>query len=189
MNAWEAGEAVVFPTETVYGVGVRHNDPRAMALLRGLKGRDEYKPFQVLIADMNDAESLGARWSTTAERLANAFWPGPLTLVIPSDKGMIGLRLPDAPFLREAARMLGRAIVSSSANPAGLPAPTTAAQADCFGAGIAVLVDGGPCTGGLPSSVVRIDGNQWELLREGALGRDELTEAAGLPGVFGCNCT
>ncbi|MDR1612989.1 MAG: threonylcarbamoyl-AMP synthase [Planctomycetota bacterium] len=178
VTALLASEVVVFPTETVYGVGARAGDPVAAARLRELKGRGEEKPFQLLIADSGMAENFGAEISGGARRLAAAFWPGPLTLVVPRrGGGTLGLRLPDSRFIRAVATGIGGAVAASSANPAGLPPPVDAAGADVFGDRVALLVDGGPSPVGKASSVVQAEGDSFAILREGAIGA-ELIERA-----------
>ena len=178
-----AGGVVVFPTETVYGIGALAGNADAMAKLRRLKGREDGKPFQYLIPDLECAAALGARLSPAAERLAAAYWPGALTVVVDNrlDGGTIGLRMPDSDFIRRVAKRAGGAIVASSANPPGAPAPTEAGSADAFGDAVDLLVDGGPCGVGVASSVVRISGEDVEVLRAGAIGVDELIEAARKP--------
>lgn len=172
------GGVVVFPTETVYGVGVASGDAAALAALRRLKERDAGKPFQFLAADMTMATKLGAVFPAGAKNLAESFWPGPMTLVVPDGTGgMIGVRIPDSPFVLELCRKLDRAIVSSSANPAGAPPPPDADAADAFGDDVALLVDGGPVVGGVPSTVVRCSGEGFEILRPGGISTNALVAA------------
>lgn len=172
------GGVVVFPTETVYGIGVLAADAVAVRLLRELKQRPAPKPFQYLVPDIEAAADLGARFSPRAERLANAFWPGALTLVVPcaegsggtaAEDGTIGVRVPDFPFVLALCRELEGAIMSSSANPAGAAAPKDAAAADAFGDAVDLLVDGG-VVDGIPSTVVKCpcDG-KYEILRSGGV--------------------
>lgn len=170
----ERGGAAVFPTETVYGVGVAAGDAAALERLKRLKGRQEGKPFQLLVADVAMARELGAIFSSRAERLGRAFWPGPLTMVVPDGAGggTLGIRVPDSPFMLAAIRALGRPIASSSANPAGMPPPCDADAADVFADGrdgVELVIDGGPVRSGTPSSVVRCDGDDLEILREGGI--------------------
>lgn len=173
----ENGGVVVFPTETVYGVGVASGNAEALAKLRRLKGRGADKPFQFLAADLKMAGDLGAIFDTRARRLANDFWPGPLTLVVPDGTrtgGSLGIRIPDAPFVRALCRRLGKAIISSSANPAGLGAPLDAAGADVFGDGADLLVDAGPIADGVPSTVVECGAGDYRILREGGVERSAI---------------
>ncbi len=166
------GGVVVFPTETVYGVGVAAGDPVALDKLRRLKGRPAEKPFQHLAADVDMAKRLGAVFSGRAERLARRFWPGALTLVLPDGRspgGTLGIRIPDSPFVLALCRELAGPIVTSSANAAGSPPPATAAAADAFGDDVDLLVDGGEAVGGVASTVARCVGEEVHILREGGV--------------------
>ena len=178
----ESGGVLVFPTETVYGIGVAAGDDRALDRLRRLKSRDAVKPFQYLTADLDMAAALGATFSGGAKNLASRFWPGPLTLVVPAaggEGGTLGIRIPDSAFVLALCRRLGKAIISSSANPAGAPPPPDADAADAFGEEIDLLVDGGPVTGGVPSTVVRCQGGDYEILRHGGIGEAAIAAAWG----------
>ena len=174
------GGVVVFPTETVYGIGVAAGDAAALERLRTLKNRPAPNPFQLLSADMDMAKRIGAVFSAQAARLGRSFWPGPLTLVVPDGTGSggtLGIRVPDSPFVLALCRELERPIISSSANVAGAPPPTGAAAADVFGDGVDLLVDGGPATEGVPSSVVRCLDDSFEILRCGGVDADALQAA------------
>lgn len=170
------GGVIVFPTETVYGIGVLASSGAGVRKLRKLKQRPDSKPFQFLVPDIEAAEDLGAEFSNRAEFLTRAFWPGPLTLVVPcstgtgeSEDGTIGVRVPDAPFILEVCCQLGGAIMSSSANPAGAPAPNNAEAADVFGNAVDLLVDGGSVYG-VASTVVKCsDDKRYEILRSGGI--------------------
>ncbi len=170
-----AGGVLVFPTETVYGVGVAAGNADALESLRRLKKRPDGKPFQLLVADIAMAKSLGAVFSPRAERLARAFWPGPLTLVLPAAAGeTLGIRVPDAPLVLAICRRLGGAIVASSANAAGDAPPADAAAADCFGDEADLLIDAGAIAEGVPSTVARCGGDGCAVLREGGIAREAL---------------
>lgn len=175
--ALAAGELAVFPTETVYGIAAVAGHAGALARLRRSKGRDGDKPFQLLVADSAMGVALGGVFSPGARRLAEAVWPGPLTLVVPAigPDATLGLRVPGNAFARDLIRRLGRALVTSSANRHGEPAPVDAEAADVFGGEVAVVVDGGPVGNGLASTVVaaREDGG-YAILREGALPADRV---------------
>lgn len=176
----EAGGVLVFPTETVYGVGVVSGNARALERLRRLKQRDAAKPFQFLAADVAMAQKLGAVFDGHARKLARNFWPGPLTLVVPDGMeggSTLGIRVPDSLFVEALCRRLGRAIVSSSANPGGQPPPLEADAADVFGDEADLLVDGGPVVGGAPSTVVKCDRDSYTVLREGEIGLETLRAA------------
>lgn len=174
------GGVTVFPTETVYGIGVASGNPESLAKLRGLKGRDMGKPFQFLAADMDMARGLGAVFSERADKLARAFWPGPMTMVVPDgtvDGGTLGIRIPDSEFVLAVSRELGRPIIASSANLAGGAPATTAEEADVFGSDVDLLVDGGAIVGGVPSTVVRCFGDDFGILRLGEVGAEALRDA------------
>jgi L-threonylcarbamoyladenylate synthase len=177
----ERGGVVIFPTETVYGIGVVAGDAAAVARLRMLKGRAADQPFQFLTTGIDMARRMGAVFSARAARLARNYWPGPLTLVVPDGGGStLGIRVPDSPFALALIERLGRAIVASSANPAGMPPPVDADAADGFSGGrdeVALLVDGGAATGGTPSTVVRCIGDEYEILRDGGVNREAIRAA------------
>lgn len=173
------GGVVVFPTETVYGIGVASGNAAALERLRELKGRSAAKPFQFLAADMEMARAMGAVFSNRAAKLARNYWPGPLTLVVPDGTGgaTLGVRVPDSPFIHALCRELGRPVISSSANPAGAPAPADADAADVFGNGADLLIDGGPVAEGVPSTVVRCGTDRFEILRSGGVDGDAIRAA------------
>lgn len=174
------GGVVVFPTETVYGVGVAAGDAAATATLRRLKSRNAAKPFQFLVSDLDMAKAMGAVFAAKAAKLARNYWPGPLTLVVPdgtADGGTLGIRVPDSPFVLDVCRRLGGALVSSSANHAGAPPPLDAESADVFGDDVDLLIDGGTVVGGVPSTVVLCRADSYEILRSGGVG-DEAIRAA-----------
>lgn len=171
------GQVVILPTETVYGLAVRADDANAVEALRRLKGRSSAQPFQVLVTGIDMAVGLGAVFSPGARRLAGKVWPGPLTLVTPTagEGGTLGLRVPDSEFVLRVVRDLGRPLAATSANPHGEAPPTTADAADRFGEAVPLLVDGGPSRVGVASSVVKAEADGgFEILREGALTRDEI---------------
>lgn len=178
-GVFRAGGVVVFPTETVYGIGVASGDAAALAKLRRLKQRDAEKPFQLLTADIDAAKKNGAVFSSRCLRLARRFWPGPLTIVVPdtSGTGTLGIRIPDSCFVLALCRELEIPIISSSANSAGRMPPLDAAAADTFGDDVDLLVDGGAVTGGTPSTVVRCLGDKYEILRPGGIGAEAIASA------------
>lgn len=171
-----AGELVVVPTETVYGVAARAEDAGAMEALYRLKGRDRGKRISFLASG---AEVVRARvkWGEAAERLAAAFWPGPLTMVLENGEGgWDGFRVPDHPAALAWLRLLDFAPAVTSANMSGQPAATTAeAAARALGAGVALVLDAGPSPGGTASTVARVGvGGEIEILREGPISAGEL---------------
>jgi L-threonylcarbamoyladenylate synthase len=166
--ALRAGGAVVVPTDTVYGLAALpgHED-----VLYELKDRPASVPIAVLVADVEQAATI-VRIDERARRLAAAFWPGPLTIVLAAREGdaTIGVRCPDHDFLRALAARVGP-LPTTSANRHGQPTPATAAAAAAALAGTpSLVVDGGPC-GGVASTVVDVSDPDVEpiVLREGAL--------------------
>jgi L-threonylcarbamoyladenylate synthase len=173
------GAIVAFPTETVYGLGARADDPQAVQALYELKQRPPEKKMTVLIADPEDAARYAVPLSPVAAALARAFWPGPLTLVVPDGKGgEVGLRCPDCEPTRAMLRAAGVPVVAPSANLSGRPPATSAEEVLAVLDGkIAAVLDGGPVRIGAPSSVVRAVGDVLEVLREGALTEEQIRAA------------
>jgi L-threonylcarbamoyladenylate synthase len=181
----KAGGLVAFPTETVYGLGADATDGRAIARLYEAKGRPAFNPLIAHVADLAAARAL-ARFDAEAEKLAAAFWPGPLTLVLPKAAGCpvaelatagldsIAVRVPHHPVAQRILAAFGRPIVAPSANRSGHVSPTTAAHvlADLRGR-IDLIVDGGSTPVGVESTIVACLGEP-TLLRPGGLPRDDI---------------
>ena len=191
----EAGELIAFPTETVYGLGARADDDVAVAKIFAAKGRPANHPLIVHVAEPRDAERFAHSVPAVANRLMAAFWPGPLTLILPRAEGMaaaaaggqnsIGLRCPSHPVARAllgAAHELGvPGVAGPSANRFGRISPTLALHvAEEFGDTLAV-VDGGACEIGIESSIVDCSRGRPVLLRPGVLTRARIEAAAGEP--------
>jgi len=178
-EALNAGGIVAFPTETVYGLGVCAGNAAARRRLAALKGRDPGKPFQLLLADTRQALRLAPEMPEAARRLAEAFWPGPLTLVVRDARGKWqGLRVPDHAIPRAIARRLGGALLATSANRSGeTPAARAEEIARIFGDQLTLIIDGGVAARGRPSSVVKVWRRKWALLREGAVSRQRIARA------------
>ena len=185
-----AGGLVAFPTETVYGLGAEATDGKAVARLYAAKGRPAFNPLIAHVSDIAAARTL-ATFNQAAERLAAAFWPGPLTLVLnkrPScpvaDLATAGLdsiaiRVPDHPVARGLLRALGKPVVAPSANQSGHVSPTTAAHvlSDLRGR-IDMILDGGPTLVGIESTIVACF-DRPALLRPGGAPRDAIERALG----------
>ena len=190
-----AGEVVAFPTETVYGLGADATNPHAIARIFALKGRPADHPLIVHVADAAIGE-----WTSVvpaqARALAERFWPGPLTLILPRSARVpdavtggqqtVGIRCPSHPMaqalLREFARVGSGAVAAPSANKFGHVSPTTAQHVrDEFGPGLTIL-DGGACEVGLESTIVDLSRGRPVLLRPGGISREaiELTLGAKL---------
>ena len=193
--ALAAGELVAFPTETVYGLGARADDDDAVAQIFARKGRPSEHPLIVHVADPADAQRFGSPIPALAQRLMDAFWPGPLTVIVPRAESMaraaaggqasIGLRCPAHPVaqaLLRASRELGVAgVAAPSANRFGRISPTQAAHVQSeFGPLLRVL-DGGACEVGIESSIVDCSRGRAVLLRPGVLTRERIEAAAGEP--------
>src|SRR5215470_11423671 len=190
-RALAAGSVVAFPTETVYGLGADATNGAAVARVYEAKGRPSFNPLIAHVAAAAAAHAL-ARFDPAAERLAAAFWPGPLTLVLPkradcpvaelATAGLdtIAVRVPSHPIARAILAAFGRPVVAPSANRSGHVSPTTAQHvlADLNGR-IELVVDGGPTPMGLESTIVAcLDGAM--LLRPGALPRAEIERLVAL---------
>ncbi|MBS3962094.1 MAG: threonylcarbamoyl-AMP synthase [Sandarakinorhabdus sp.] len=188
----EGGIAAI-PTETVYGLAADAASADAVARVYAAKGRPQFNPLIVHVADRAMAERY-AKFSMLAERLAASFWPGPLTLVLPlaaraplcglvtAGLPTVALRVPAHPAMQAVVRGLGRGVAAPSANLSGRLSPTTAAHVlSSLGGKVPLIVDGGPCSAGLESSIVAIDGDDLLLLRHGAIALDALEAAAGKP--------
>lgn len=191
VEALRGGRLVILPTETVYGLAADAGDAAAVAAIFEAKGRPRFNPLISHVADAQAARAL-AQFDAQANALADAFWPGPLTLVLPvldndriSDLARAGLdsvavRVPGHPLAREVLKAFGGPVVAPSANRSGRPSPTTHADAvEETGASAAALLDGGPCAVGLESTVVSVLDGEARLLRPGAVTRAEIEAVVG----------
>jgi len=182
--ALAAGELIVFPTETLYGVGCDALNAPALDRLRAVKQRGADKGVAVIVSDSAMLQLLSDQVSERALRLGAAFWPGPLTILLPARAdlprplvldGHVGVRVSGHPIARRLAHALGRPIASPSANPAGLvPARDAAAARAYFGPAVACYIDDGPIAGA-PSTLID-PGPPLRVLREGAIPRSALEE-------------
>jgi L-threonylcarbamoyladenylate synthase len=176
-EAVRAGRVVGFPTDTLYGLAVNPFDPAAVAALYALKGRGGDQPVPLIAADADQVAAI-ATVPAVAMRLARTFWPGPLTLLlrstaalaagVGSPDGLVGIRVPASEIARALARGVGHPVTATSANRSGEP-PT--ANPDVVASSLHdldVLVDGGDCRGGRPSTIVDV-GATPRLVREGAI--------------------
>ena len=185
-----AGGLVAFPTETVYGLGADATNGQAVARLYAAKGRPAFNPLIAHVADLPAAKRL-ARFDAAAERLAGAFWPGPLTLVLPKAAGSmvaelatsgldsIAVRAPDHRVARALLDAFGKPVVAPSANRSGHVSPTTAAHVETDLSGrIDLIIDGGPTPVGVESTIVACLGEP-VLLRPGGVPRAIIEAALG----------
>ncbi len=181
------GKVVAFPTETVYGLAVRADLPSARERLQKLKGRAATKAIAYLLGDINQKDALVARWPNVAQRLADAFWPGPLTLVVPgNDGGMVGLRLPDLALPRALAQRSDGPLLQTSANLSGQPAALNPAAVAGALPRLNLLLDGGRAPGGKSSTVVRCTDDHFTILRAGAIPPIAIARAASRLTLFAC---
>jgi L-threonylcarbamoyladenylate synthase len=179
-SALRAGGLVAFPTETFYGLGAAALQSAAVRRVFAVKGRAESKPLLVLIDSVAMIEKVASSIPPAARPLIARHWPGPLTLVVPArdtipgaltaGTGTIGVRLPAHPVARALVAALGAPVTAPSANPSGAPPPTTAAEVLAhFDGIIEMIVDGGPTSGGEPSTIVDVTVDPPRILRQGAV--------------------
>jgi L-threonylcarbamoyladenylate synthase len=185
-----AGGLVAFPTETVYGLGADALDATAVARIFAAKGRPSYNPLIVHVAAPAAARALVLRWPDAAARLAEAFWPGPLTLVLPkrpevpdgvtAGLGSVAVRVPAHPVALALLVAAGRPIAAPSANRFTELSPTSAEHViKALGDRVDVVLDGGPATVGIESTVLDLTGDRPVLLRPGMLSRERLVAVVG----------
>ena len=184
-------ELIVYPTETFYGLGADPFSSGAIERLFAAKGRDAEKTVALIAADAESALALAREVSPVARRLADMFWPGALTLVLPAradlpaaivgSGGGVGVRVSPHPVARALAAGLGHPVTATSANIAGEPSARTLAEARAaLGDKVKVFLEGGTLTAAAPSTVVAIEDDSWRLIRAGAI--SELQLAAALSG-------
>ncbi|MFN3507146.1 MAG: L-threonylcarbamoyladenylate synthase [Allorhizobium sp.] len=183
---------VAIPTETVYGLAADATHPGAITSIYETKGRPRFNPLICHMADLAMAERY-AVFDPISRRLAEAFWPGPLTLVLPlkeksgihplATAGLdtVGIRVPVG-FTAELIRSLGRPLAAPSANSSGRISPTTAQHVEAdLGEKIEVIIDGGPCPVGLESTIVKIEDGEIRLLRPGGIEAEAIEAVIGQP--------
>ena len=175
------GGLVVFPTDTVYGIACLEDLPHAVDRLFTAKQRPPEKKVARLDADLDQVIAHGALVDTRARRLAEHFWPGPLTLVLPhAREGTVAYRVPDHPVALKLLRALDCPLLVTSANRSGEPDALTAQDAEAvLPATVSLILDGGPCPLKVASSILQLSADSIELLREGGLGLHEIEDALG----------
>ncbi|HUR68882.1 MAG TPA: L-threonylcarbamoyladenylate synthase [Candidatus Thermoplasmatota archaeon] len=184
------GKLVVFPTETVYGVGAHALDAEAVRRIFDAKGRPADNPLIVHVADVAAARALARSWPAAAETLARAFWPGPLTLVLPRAPGVpdvttggldsVALRVPSHGVARMLLAAAGVPVAAPSANRSGRPSPTRVEDAlHDLGGAVECYLDGGPTDVGLESTVVGLLDAEPTILRQGGLPREAIEAVVG----------
>ena len=188
----KAGGLVAFPTETVYGLGADASNPAAVGKIFRAKGRPAAHPVIVHIADPVQAANWAREMPDAAHRLARAFWPGPLTLILRRSRGAIdevtggqdtvALRVPSHPLAQRLLARFGGGIAAPSANRHGRVSATTAEHVRReFGAAIECVLDGGPAEVGIESAIVDLSGGKAALLRPGWIPAAEIERTLGGP--------
>ena len=185
-----AGRLVAFPTETVYGLGANAFDAAAVESIFAVKGRPRQSPLIVHVDSIEMARGLVVHWPEAADRLAHRYWPGPLTLVLPKRASIpdivtaglptVGLRVPSHPLALALIRAAGVPIAAPSANPFSRLSPTTAEHVrQALGDQVDLVLDGGPATVGIESTVLSLAGAEPLLLRPGVIPLPEIETVIG----------
>jgi L-threonylcarbamoyladenylate synthase len=182
------GGLLAYPTETFYGLGALASCRPALARLSAAKLRPAGKPLPVIVGRREDLTGLVALVEPVAERLAERFWPGPLTLVLPAvsglpgeitEAGTVAVRVPGSPLARALAGLSGGPVISTSANPSGATPPVRADDLDpALVRHLDAVLDAGPVPGGLPSTIVAIEAGRLRLVRAGAVSWHAVLAAA-----------
>ena len=191
MELLRSGQIVAIPTETVYGLAADASNADAVAKIYAAKGRPDFNPLIVHVADQSAAENL-ADFSPMAHQLAQAFWPGPLTLVLPlrpdadiagavtAGLPTIALRCPAHPVMQALLKKTGLNIAAPSANKSGGISPTRAEHVLAgLGSAVPMILDGGPCSAGLESTIVAVRDNGWQILRPGPVTSADIERVLG----------
>lgn len=185
--ALQAGELVVYPTETFYAIGADAFSSIALRRLFQLKQREPERPVGLIAANTKMAFSVAREIPIDARRLADAFWPGPLTLVLPARDDVapeltgadgVGVRVSPNPVARALSAGVGRPITATSANLSGeAPASMLESARAALGAKVKVFLEGGKLTASAPSTVVAINRSGWKMVRVGAISEDQIATA------------
>jgi len=185
------GGLVGVPTETVYGLACNGLDASAVAKIYEVKGRPEVKPLSLLVPDLEVAASVCAGIPVAAQLLADAFWPGPLTIVLPkrdtvpdivtAGGNTIGVRCPDHPLTLALLRTAGIPAAAPSANISDMPSPKCAEDVLAYFDGkISCVIDGGTCKLGTESTIISLTTESYKILRQGALPEEKIRQVLGL---------
>lgn len=184
------GAIVAFPTETVYGLGANARLPETVERLLAIKKRPLSKPFTVHVADPDDvSELVGSQVPTVGLRLMKRCWPGPLTIIFTrADGSTVGVRMPDNEIARELIQLADCPVLAPSANLSGQPPATSAEYVmKIFDGQISAVLDGGPTRFGTSSTVVRLVGEDYKIIREGALSATQLRRAMNVSILLVCS--
>lgn len=190
-----SGGLVAFPTETVYGLGADATNAAAVAKIFAAKGRPGTNPLIVHVADASVARRYATAWPEAAQKLAQAFWPGPLSLVLPKSPAIVdavtagrptvGLRVPDHPLALDLLRAFDGPVAAPSANKSNHVSPTAAQHVrDELGDAVDLILDGGPCRVGIESTVLDLSGAIPTILRPGGVAREQIEAVIGPVAMF-----
>ena len=169
------GGLVIMPTETVYGIACDPENSNAVRRLQEIKGRDKNKPLSYLAGSINQVKKVCINWNSGIDSLCKKFWPGPLTIVLETKNGWLGFRVPDHNIPILICNAYGSFLALTSANISGKPDASTAKSAASLDADL--ILDGGISSDqAIPSSVIKINGANLEIIREGVLTFSKLNE-------------
>lgn len=192
INALSSGGVIAFPTDTVYGIGCLVNNHSAISRLYEIKKRSEEKAIPVLIGEFSQLEEVANFISKKSQLLSEAFWPGALTIVFIKSGNLpesisqyttIGIRMPDYPWLRELMAQVGPLAVTSANLSGQESAKTSEEVSNQLDGKIDLIIDGGLCKGGVPSTIVDCTKDKIQILREGAIPYSQIMEIAGETGT------
>lgn len=177
------GGLIVFPTDTVYGLASKYDETEAIQRIYQVKGRDQTKALAVLIGNSDQAELIAESISKTASKLMKKFWPGALTIVVQkrldlksplSTDNSIGIRIPNDNFVRALSNKIGP-LATTSANLSGFPNTKNIFEViDQIGNFVDLIIDGGECSGGIPSTVVDSREEEIKILRVGSISKEDI---------------
>ena len=187
----QAGGLIVYPTDTIYGIGANAWNPDAVKRVQEIKKRTETKPILVLVDSIESVNDVAGHITDLARELMASFWPGPLTLVMQAsallpraltlDRGTVGIRVPASAPCRRLLALCGVPITSTSANLSGEKTPETAAAIEqALGPGIDLFLEGGVLPPSVPSTVVDVTGSRPRLIREGVISFEQLSAVSAL---------
>jgi L-threonylcarbamoyladenylate synthase len=190
------GKVVAIPTETVYGLAADASKDKALRQIYKIKERPSDNPLIVHIADVNKVSDFAAEFPPLAQKLANAFWPGPFTLVLPAKENVskvvrgghstVAIRVPNHPVALQLLRESGLALAAPSANKFTQLSPTNAEHVTASLGEMIPILDGGSCEVGIESTIVSVNGNKWQLLRLGMVPESAIEAVAGAAASIEC---
>ncbi|MGB7816703.1 MAG: L-threonylcarbamoyladenylate synthase [Methylotenera sp.] len=189
----KSGEVVAIPTETVYGLAADASNEAALRQVYAIKQRPVDNPLIVHIADAGQVNNWAANFPPLAQKLAQAFWPGPFTLVLPAKESVsmivrgnqptVALRVPNHPIALQLLKQSGLALAAPSANKFTQLSPTTAAHVTAGLGEVIAVLDGGACKVGIESTIVSVEGADWRMLRRGMISEVAIEAVAGRPAL------